>query len=225
MSKNLVKYYLANGYSLLAFCNINSEHRRKMNPLEEKTVVLIKPDGVRRAIIGEIITRFEKTGLKIVALKMIKPARDHVKNHYPNSKEWIKGIGEKSLADYKKNKLDPVKEVGTEDPMEIGKICIEWLFDYMSSDPVIAIVFQGNDAINQGRKIVGSTVPVFAEAGTIRGDFSKDSAVLANMQKRGIKNVVHASGSKEEAEFEISHWFSAQEIVSYRRADEEAMFA
>src|SRR3972149_2256474 len=195
------------------------------NPLEEKTVVLIKPDGVKRGLSGEIISRLEKTGLKIVALKMLQPTRERVKKHYPSKKEWIEGLGKKSLSDYKKNGLDPIKMIGTDEPLKIGEMCMEWLFDYVASGPVIAIIFQGNDAVNQVRKLVGNTIPAFAEAGTIRGDYSKDSPILANLQKRGVKNVIHASGSKEEADFEIKHWFEPKEIVSYRRADEEVMFA
>lgn len=197
-----------------------------MNPLDEKTVILVKPDGVKRGLTGEIISRFEKKGLKIVALKILEPAREHIKKHYPGeSNEWVTSLGKKSLSDYEKNNIDPIKALGTDDPFKIGKICLEWLLDYVSSGPVVAIVFQGNDAVNQGRKLVGNTIPAYADAGTIRGDFSKDSPVLANLQKRGVKNVVHASGNREEAEFEISHWFKPDEVVSYKRADEEIMFA
>jgi len=194
------------------------------NPLEEKTLVIIKPDGVQRGIVGELISRFEKTGMKVVAIKMIESDREHIKKHYPSNRDWIEGIGKKSLADYEKYGLNPEKEIGTDDPYKVGKICIEWLFDYMSSGPVAAIVFQGNHAVSHCRKIVGQTIPSFAEPGTIRGDYAKDSAILANMQKRGVKNVVHASGTIEEADFEISHWFKKEEICNYKRADESAMF-
>lgn len=195
------------------------------NPLDEKTVILIKPDGVQRGLVGEVISRFEKTGLKIIGLKICSPGRDHVKNHYPNSKEWLTSLGKKSLSDYVKYNIDPISRLGTKDPLKIGKMVAEWLYDYMCTGPVVAIVFQGNQAVGLGRKIVGATIPIFADAGTIRGDFSKDSPILANLQKRGVKNLVHASGSLEEAEFEINHWFTKKELLKYRRADESVMFA
>ena len=170
-----------------------------MNPLKERTLILVKPDGVRRALIGEVIARFERVGLKVFGIKMVNPDRAFIEKHYPSSKEWTVGLGQKSLSDYEQYNLDPVEQVGTKDPYEVGKLVTGWLFDYMSSGPSVAIVFEGNQAVAMGRKIVGNTIPSFAPTGTIRGDFAKDSPILANLRKRGVKNVVHASGSIEEA--------------------------
>jgi len=192
--------------------------------LKEKTLVIVKPDGVRRGIVGEVISRFEKTGLKLVGLKLIKVDKAQINRHYPDSDEWLETLGKKSLADYEKLNLDPVKELGTKDPVEIGKMVKGWLIDYLSSGPVVAMVLEGNQAVENVRMIAGNTLPAFAQPGTIRGDFSVDSASLANAAKRAVKNIIHASGSLKEAEHEINLWFATEEIHSYKRAEEEAMF-
>jgi nucleoside-diphosphate kinase len=185
------------------------------NPNEEKTVVLIKPDGVERGLIGEIIGRIEQRGLKIIALEMIWATREQMDNHYPKNKEWINRLGEKTKASYEKYGYDVKKETGTEDLMEIGKMVRGWILDFMTSGPLIKMIVQGVHAIDMMRKLAGHTIPAMAEMGTIRGDFSVDSPVLANKEKRGIKNIVHASENVEEAENEIKLWFSPEEIHNY----------
>jgi len=195
-----------------------------MNPKEEKTLVLIKPDGVKRGLIGEIVHRFEQRGLKIIALKMIQAKKEQIDNHYPKDKKWIRRLGEKTLKNYQKYNYDPVKEVGSDDPDKIGEKVRNWLLDYMTSAPIVKIVVQGVHAIDMVRKIVGPTLPVDAEMGTIRGDFSVDSSDIANKEKRAIHNLIHASETPEEAEHEINFWFSPEEIHSYKRGEEEMMF-
>lgn len=191
---------------------------------EEKTVVLIKPDGVKRGLIGEVIKRFESRGLKIIALKMLVASREHVHSHYPNSEQWLRGMGEKTLDTYKHYEKDPKKEVGTDDPLEIGKMVAEWNVDFLTSGPMVAMVVQGIHAVDMVRKIVGKTIPADAEMGTIRGDFSVDSPTLANAGKRAIHNIVHASGDQPESTHELEHWFSKEEINEYKRAEEDIMF-
>ena len=191
---------------------------------EEKTVVLIKPDGVKRGLIGEVIKRFESRGLKIIALKMLVASREHVHSHYPNSEQWLRGMGEKTLDTYKQYEKDPKKEVGTDDPLEIGKMVAEWNVDFLTSGPMVAMVVQGIHAVDMVRKIVGKTIPADAEMGTIRGDFSVDSPTLANAGKRAIHNIVHASGDQPESTQELEHWFSKEEINEYKRAEEDIMF-
>jgi nucleoside-diphosphate kinase len=194
------------------------------HPKEEKTVVLIKPDGVKRGLIGEIISRFEKRGLKIIALEMFWPTKEQIDNHYPKDEKWIKRLGEKTLEDYKKHNFDAKKELGTEDPLEIGKFVRNWLIDFMTSGPLVKMIVEGIHAIDMVRKIVGPSFPSQAEMGTIRGDFSVDSATAANRDKRAIHNIIHASETKEEAEHELKYWFSPEEIHSYKRAEEDIMF-
>lgn len=195
------------------------------HPKEERTVVLVKPDGVMRGLIGEVLSRFEKRGLKIVGMKMIQPSREHAAGHYSGSGEWIKGMGLKTIEAFDTYKLDVKKEMGTEDPMEIGRLVQEWNVSYLSMGPVVAMVLQGMHAITTVRKIVGHTLPIMAAPGTIRGDFSIDTNTAANFDKRAIRNVVHASGDSSEAEHEIGHWFNNDELVSYDRADENIMFS
>ncbi|MBI3623093.1 nucleoside-diphosphate kinase [Candidatus Pacearchaeota archaeon] len=185
--------------------------------VNERTLVLIKPDGVKKHLIGEVIKRFESRGLKIVALKMSWPTKIQMDIHYPKDKEWIAGLGNNTIKSYKEfNNPTTVKEdFGTENPYEIGLKVREWLIDFMTSGPIVKIVVEGLNAIKMVRKIVGQTIPAFAEPGTIRGDFSIDSPDLANMKKRAVKNLIHASGNPQEAEHEISHWFSPEEIHEY----------
>lgn len=195
-----------------------------MHPKEERTIVLVKPDGVKRGLVGEVIKRIEMRGLKIIALKMVKPSEEHVRLHYPNTDSWIKGMGEKTLETYAKYGKDPIKELGTADSLEIGKMVQKWNVEFLMSGPLVAIMVSGIHAIDMVRKIVGKTIPALAEMGTIRGDFSVDSPILANTGKRAIHNVVHASGDPAEAEHEIEHWFSPEEIYDYKRAEEDIMF-
>jgi nucleoside-diphosphate kinase len=194
------------------------------NPIQEKTFVLIKPDGVKRGLIGEIIRRIEQRGLKIVALQMIHATPEDIDKHYPKDESWIRALGEKTLAVYKKYGYDPIKEHGTDDPLKIGMEVRKWNIDFLTSGPMVKMVVQGVHAIDMVRKLVGNTIPALAEMGTIRGDFSVDSPVLANKQHRAIRNLIHASGNPEEASHEISMWFSEQDIHEYKRAEDDTMF-
>lgn len=194
------------------------------SPKEEKTILLIKPDGVKRGLIGEVVKRIESRGLKIISLKMIVASRDHAHSHYPNTEEWYRGMGEKTLDNYRQYGKDPLEEIGTNDALEIGKMVAKWNVDFLTSGPMVAVVIQGIHAIDMVRKIVGKTVPAVAEMGTIRGDFSVDSPTLANIGKRAIHNIVHASGTPSEAAHELEHWFKTEEIHEYKRAEEDIMF-
>jgi nucleoside-diphosphate kinase len=188
----------------------------------ERTLVILKPDAVKRALIGEVVGRFERAGLKIVGLKMFKPHEELANKHYPTTREeFIVGMGNKTLDNYKALGMDPVKELGTNDAKEIGLMVQGWLVNFLTSGPVVAVVLEAPHAIELTRKIVGSTLPLGAQPGTIRGDFSFDSSALANNKKRPIKNLIHASGEPAEAEYEIKLWFKPDEIVQYKRIDED----
>jgi nucleoside-diphosphate kinase len=182
----------------------------------EKTLIIIKPDAVSRGLIGEILSRYEKAGLKLVAAKMVTPSEDLAHKHYPTDRhEFIEGMGRKSLATYREQGLDAKEVLGTADPYEIGLKIQGWMVDFITSGPVMAIVLQGPDAIAKARKLTGHTIPVKAGSGTIRGDYSDDTPIKANAEQRPIHNLVHASGDKTEAEFEINLWFSEEELHSY----------
>ena len=181
--------------------------------MNEKTLVLLKPDAVSRGLVGEIISRFEKNGLKLVAAKMVTPTEDLANKHYPTERrEFIEGMGNKSLENYREEGLDPHVELGTIDAHAIGLKIQEWMVGFITSGPVMAMVLEGANAISKVRKMTGHTVPAKAETGTIRGDYSNDTPTLANKEKRPILNLVHASGDKEEAEFEINLWFTKDEL-------------
>lgn len=194
------------------------------HPKEERTVLLIKPDGVKRGLIGEIVNRIEERGLKIIAIKMIIASQEQAKKHYPGTKEWLIGMGNKTLENYKEYKKDAKKEIGTNDPLKIGQKIYKWNVDFLCSGPMVAVLIQGIHAVDMIRKIVGHTLPSKAEMGTIRGDYSVDSPILANLGKRALHNVVHASGDEKEAKHEIKHWFKESEIHNYTRAEEDIMF-
>lgn len=191
---------------------------------EEKTLVLVKPDGVKRGLVGEIVSRIERRGLKVVALKMIWATREQLQDHFPKDEEWVGRLGDKGLKTFREYNLDPIQLLGTDDRYKIGASVKESLFEYMTSGPVVAMVVQGLHAIDMVRKLAGHTLPVFAEMGTIRGDFSVDSPAVANVEKRAIHNIMHASENPDEAKNEINLWFALDEIHGYKRAEEDIMF-
>lgn len=192
-----------------------------MHPKEEITFVMIKPDGVRRGLSGEIIRRIEQTGLKIVAIEMFRPTHDQLDNHYPKAESWIRRLGEKTANTYQKFGFDLEKELGTVNLLEIGKMVRGWLIEYMTSAPLLRMVIKGTHAITMMRKMAGPTMPADAELGTIRGDFSVDSAAAANRDKRAVHNILHASETPEEAKHEIEHWFGGRDVIQdYQRTDE-----
>jgi len=194
-----------------------------IHPKEEKTVILIKPDGVKRGLVGEIVSRIERRGLKIIALEMIQATKEQIDDHYPKDEKWIKRLGEKTLKNFQDYNLD-TEELGSDDPAMIGKKVRGWLIDYLTSGPMVKMVIKGIHAIAMVRKLVGVSMPSGAEMGTIRGDFSVDDATAANRDKRAIHNIVHASETPEEAKHELAFWFAAEDIYDYKRAEEDIMF-
>ena len=190
----------------------------------ERTLILVKPDGVQRALSGTILARFEQVGLKIVGLKMVQAQRAVLERHYPADEAWVRTIGGKTREAFESYGLDVRAMMGTDDPVTIGRQVRGWLIEFMQTTPVIAAVLEGVHAVSTTRKIVGKTLPVFAEPGTIRGDFSTDAPTVANASRRPVRNLIHASGTVEEAEHEVALWFSPRELYAYRRADEDAMF-
>ena len=196
----------------------------KIENLIERSLVLIKTDGVQRGLVGEIISRFEKTGLKLVAMKITLPSQELAEKHYPDwREEFLVGIGQKTLENYQELGINVKEQMKTDEPKKIGLIVRKWLIEYLTDGPVVAMVWEGPSAVSLIRKICGHTLPLKADPGTIRGDFAFDSSALANLQNRAIKNLLHASGSKEEAEYEIPLWFTPEEIVTYQRVEEKVM--
>lgn len=188
--------------------------------MTEHTVILIKPDGVKRGLVGEILSRFEKVGLKIVAAKMAWVDQDLVGKHYKDDEDYHRSVGVKTLENYQKYGLDAHETLGTLDPLDIGRMVRKWNMDYLSSGPVVAVVLEAHDAVSLVRKMVGHTFPQNAQPGTIRGDLAHEAPLTANISKRSTMNLIHASGSAEEAKFEEELWFHENEIHSYKRLEE-----
>lgn len=182
----------------------------------ERTLIIIKPDAIQRGIVGDVITRYEKVGLKLIGMKMFIPDKGLLNKHYPvDREEFIVGMGNKTLENMENLGLDPIEKFGHKDPHKIGVEIQKWLVDFMAESPVIAIVLEGPHAIEVVRKIRGHTLPLMAQPGTITGDYSFDSSSIANNDMRPIRNLVHASGNKDEAEFEINLWFKPDELYEY----------
>jgi nucleoside-diphosphate kinase len=187
----------------------------------QQTVVLVKPDGMRKRIVGDVITRFEKVGFKLVAMKLVWVDRDLVGKHYMDEKEYLTAVGQRSLDDYQKYGFDPKESLGIVDAYEIGKVVRNANMDALSSGPLVAMIWEGIDAVQVGRKMVGSTNTSSAVPGSIRGDYSSDLPILATSNRRPIRTLVHASGNQKEAEFEIKLWFKEDEIHKYKMPDDE----
>ncbi|OGI25883.1 MAG: hypothetical protein A3J76_05120 [Candidatus Moranbacteria bacterium RBG_13_45_13] len=190
------------------------------HPSKERTLVIIKPDGVQRSLIGEVIRRYEKVGLKLIGVKIVVPNPEHVEKHYTLDPTWRQKNGEKSIKGYKDKGLKPP----TEDPMEMSGMTLEKLKKYLSSGPVIPMIWQGLHAVEIIRKLTGGTEPLTSDVGTIRGDFVLDSYRVSDDDNRAVRNILHASGSVEEAEMEIKHWFSNEEIIDYRLVQESILY-
>lgn len=159
----------------------------------EKTLIILKPDTIQRGLVGEIITRFEKVGLKIVGCKMTAPTEEHYYHHYENISKMISRRGQKGF---------------------------DVTLKMMQEGPVIAIVLEGIEAVSLVRKMVGTTEPKLAPPGTIRGDYAHISFSQANKKDQGIANIIHASGDLEEATQEIAHWFDKSELYKYKTVHE-----
>jgi len=187
---------------------------------KEKTLVIIKPDGVQRTLVGEIIKRYERMGLKLVGLKMVVPEATHVENHYLVDPSWKTNVGEKAISSYQKKGIEPP----TTDPEEAGEKVLNSLKKYMTAGPVVVMVWQGAHSVEIIRKITGGTEPLSSDVGTIRGDFVHDSYQMADTDERAVRNIIHASGTVEEAEKEIALWFNENEIMSYRLIQESILY-
>ena len=197
-----------------------NNHPPKGHPSHERTLTIIKPDGIERSLIGEIVGRYERIGLKLVGAKMIVPTVELIKKHYTLEPEWLRKVGEKQIKGY----LDKGLKSPHSDPMIIAQIVLKNLIKYMTSGPVLALVWQGAHAVEIVRKLTGSTEPLMSDVGTIRGDYVLDSYQMSDHDGRSIRNLVHASGSVKEAKDEIAHWFRKEEIIDYHMVGEHIVY-
>ncbi|MFH0890337.1 MAG: nucleoside-diphosphate kinase [Candidatus Aenigmatarchaeota archaeon] len=179
----------------------------------ERTFVMVKPDGVQRGLIGEIISRFERRGLKIIGMKMVHINREFAEKHYP--RDMARFFGKKTA--------EGLKEFGiatTKSEKELGENTWKDLINFITESPVVSMVVEGVHAVKAVRSMVGPTSPHEAPAGTIRGDFAHTSMIHSSLAGTGGRNLVHASSSVEDAKKEIALWFRPEEIHEYKRADE-----
>ena len=190
------------------------------HPKKERTLVIIKPDGIQRNLVGEIVSRFERTGLKLIAMKMMVPTEELVEKHYTLDPEWIRIAGEKSIKSAKEKGNPVLSEV----PLEVGKMVLNSLKKYLTCGPVITMVWEGNHAVSIVRKLTGSTEPLSSDVGTIRGDFVIDSYQLSNQDGRAVRNLIHSSGSVKEANDEINHWFKESDLIEYTHIQEKILY-
>jgi len=187
---------------------------------QEQTLVIVKPDGVQRSLVGEVIRRYEQCGLKLAGLKMLIPTRKLTLEHYSIDPDWAIKSGTKTFESYKAKGLP----LPGKDPVEFAEGIRRKLMDFMSSGPVVAMIWQGMGAVAVVRKITGSTEPLTSAPGTIRGDYTIDSYTAADADARAVRNIIHSSGSVEEAAKEIPIWFDKKEIISYRLIAEEIIY-
>jgi nucleoside-diphosphate kinase len=190
------------------------------HPKTEQTLVIIKPDGIQRSLVGEIIKRYEQVGLKLTALKMFVPTEEMVEKHYLLDPGWKLAVGQKAIDSYEKKGQEPPSK----DPLEVGDRVIAGLKKYLTAGPVVAMVWEGAHAVEIIRKITGGTEPRSSDVGTIRGDYVLDSYQMADSDSRAIRNLLHASGSPEEAKNEIDLWFSSEEIARYAIVQEKILY-
>lgn len=177
----------------------------------ERTLAVIKPDGVQRGLVGDIIKRFERTGLKIVAMKMAWVDEELVGKHYTSDENYLQSVGEKALASARERGA-AMKETA----LQIGQRVREFNMRYMSTGPVVAMVLEGNTAVQSVRNIIGGTNPLSADIGTIRGDLTIDDFSQADKESRSVRNLMHASGDTSEAAREIPLWFTDEELHTYQ---------
>ncbi|MEK7095011.1 MAG: nucleoside-diphosphate kinase [Patescibacteria group bacterium] len=186
----------------------------------QQTLILLKPDAVQRGLIGTIISRFEQVGLKMTAIKMVHPRKEDVDQHYALTDEWMRGVFEKSKAKYDANG----EAFPWTDHVAYGTEIKRGLMDFLMAAPIVAMVWEGEGAVAIIRKLVGSTESAGSPAGTIRGDFSHDSYSLSNNQNRPLRNLIHASGTPEEAKNEIAVWFTDTELYRYEHVNDRVQY-
>lgn len=190
------------------------------HPKKERTFVIVKPDAIQRGLIGEVISRFEKIGLKLVAMKMVIADEAHIEKFYTLDPTWARRLGEKTIASYRAKGLTPPSE----DPLEITAPVLKNLLTFMTSGPLIPMVWEGAHAQKIVKKLTGGTEPLTSDVGTIRGDYVLDSYAMSDLDGRCLRNIVHCSGSEQEALEEINHWFKPEEIINYRLVQEQMLY-
>ncbi len=189
------------------------------HPKHERTFVIIKPDGIQRGLIGEIMLRYERTGLKLVGIKFGVADEKKFWEHYNKDDAWFLKKGTKIVADKQAAGLPVTKEA-----IEYGKDIIAQLVKFMTSGPVMMMVWEGNQAAAVIRKITGDTEPATSDVGTIRGDLTVDSYGISAVDDRAVRNLIHCSEDAAEGVREVSLWFQPQELTDYKLFAEQILY-
>jgi nucleoside-diphosphate kinase len=189
------------------------------HPKKERTFVILKPDAIQRSLVGDLLRRIEKVGLKIVGLKMVLATEDQCWTHYNKDEAWFLSKGEKIIISRQGFNMPIEKEAA-----EYGKDIVRALVKFMTASPIIPIVIEGNQAVGIVKKLVGGTEPLTSDVGTIRGDLTLDSYDLAGLDDRAVRNLIHCSDQVSEAEREIKIWFKEEEILNYRLVAEQILY-
>jgi nucleoside-diphosphate kinase len=201
---------------LVVYLSMSHPH----HPKKERTFVMLKPDAIQRSLVGEIIGRFERAGLKIVHMKLTMLDEKTLWDHYAKDDAWFLKKGTKIVEDRKANNLPIEKE-----PLEYGKDIIRALVKFMTSGPVVMLALEGNSAIAVVKKLVGETEPATSDVGTIRGDFTLDTYNIAAIDDRAVRNLMHCSDVPEEAKRELTLWLGGEkDMINYRLVSEAILY-
>jgi len=187
--------------------------------MTERTFVILKPDTIQRSLIGEIIRRVERTGLKLIGLKMVRATEEQLIAHYNKDDTWLVAKGTQRV-----EKLKVAGKSIDKDPIEYGRDIIRGNVSFMTASPLILMAWEGNAAVGIVKKLVGVTEPLTSDVGTIRGDLTLDSYQLSDTEQRVIRNLVHCSDVPAEAERELALWFKPEELFTYRHISEEILY-
>ncbi|MBY0110798.1 nucleoside-diphosphate kinase [Patescibacteria group bacterium] len=189
------------------------------HPKNERSFVIIKPDGVQRGLVGDIVKRFERTGLKLVYMRLAMLDETKLWTHYGKDDAWFEKKGQGIANDRAAAGMSVDKE-----PIEYGKDIIRALVKFMTSGPVVVMVLEGNQAVAVVKKLVGGTEPATSDVGTIRGDLTLDSYAIAAVDDRAVRNLIHCSDAPEEGEREIALWISKEDLINYRLVGEQILY-
>src|SRR3989344_1622924 len=191
----------------------------KKHPKFERTFVILKPDAIQHTLIGEVIKRFERRGLKTVGMKMIVATREQTAAHYGKDDAWCEKVGGRIIGDIEREGGKAEKSA-----LEYGRDILNGLLDFLTSSPIVIMALEGNQAVGVVKKIVGGTEPLSSDVGTIRGDFTSDSYEIAGVDGRAVRNIVHCSDQVSEAERELKVWFKEGELIKYTHVGERMLY-
>ena len=189
------------------------------HPKKERSFVILKPDAIQRGLMGDIVGRFERAGLKVVHMEMKVLDEERLWKHYDKDNEWF----EKKGSNIVQNLKDAGREIEKE-AIEYGKDIIRSLVAFMTAGPVVVMVLEGNSAVGVVKKLVGGTEPTTSDVGTIRGDLTLDSYNIASLDDRAVRNLIHCSDEPSEAEREIALWVDTSAIMKYRHVNEAILY-